>query len=211
MRRFVLFVLTITALGFPVLTRADTWDIDPTHTSAHFAVRHLMVSTVRGEFGKVSGTVNLEEQDPIRSSVEATIDVASLNTRVVKRDDHLKGPDFFDAAKYPTITFKSKKIEKVGDNKFTVIGDLTLRGVTKEVVLDVEGSPEAIKDPLGNMRIGGQASTKINRKDFGIVYNAPLQTGGVLIGEEVTIIIDVELTKKPEQASAPGSSATGAQ
>jgi polyisoprenoid-binding protein YceI len=211
MRRFLLFVLTITSLGFPVLTRAATWDIDPAHTSAQFAVRHLMVSTVRGEFGKVSGTVNLDEQDPTKSSIEATIDTPSLNTRVTKRDDHLKGPDFFDVAQYPTITFKSKKIEKVGNSKFKVTGDLTLRGVTKEVVLDVEGSPEPIKDPLGNLRIGGQATTKINRKDFGIVYNTPLQTSGVLIGEEVTITIDVEITKKPEQASAAGSSAAGAQ
>ncbi len=202
MRRFLVAVLAIVALGLPVLSHAAMWDIDPAHTSAQFAVRHLMVSTVRGEFGKVSGTVNLDEQDPSKSSLEATIDTASINTRVEKRDQHLKSPDFLDVAKYPTMTFKSKKIEKVSDAKFKVTGDLTLHGVTKEVVLDVEGSPKAFKDPSGNLRVGGVATTKINRQDFSVQWNKALETGGVVAGDEVAITIDVELTKKAEPTAA---------
>jgi len=198
MRRFVIAALTIAILGSPALSRAATWTIDPAHTSAQFAVRHLMVSTVRGEFGKVSGTMNLDEQDPTKSAIEATIDTTSLNTRVAKRDEHLKSPDFLDVAKYSTMTFKSKKIEKVGDTKFKVTGDLTLHGVTKEVVLDVEGSPTPIKDPSGNPRIGGVATTKINRQDFGLQWNRALEAGGVVVGDEVSITIDVEITRKAE-------------
>ncbi len=202
MRRFLASVITITALSLPVLSHGAMWDIDPAHTSAQFAVRHLMVSTVRGEFGKVSGTVNLDEQDPTKSSLEATIDTASLNTRVEKRDQHLKSPDFLDVTKYPAMTFKSKKIEKVSDTKFTVTGDLTLHGVTKEVVLDVEGSTKASKDPSGNLRVGGVATTKINRQDFDVQWNKALETGGVVVGDEVAITIDVELTKKAEPTAA---------
>lgn len=198
MRRFAVAVLTLVVLGSPALGRAATWTIDPAHTSAQFAVRHLMVSTVRGEFGKVSGTVNLDEQDPTKATIDATIDATSINTRVAKRDEHLKNPDFLDVAKYPTITFKSKKIEKVGDTKFKVTGDLTLHGVTKEVVLDVEGSPTPIKDPSGNPRMGGVATTKINRQDFGLQWNRTLEAGGVVVGDEVSITIDIELTRKAE-------------
>jgi polyisoprenoid-binding protein YceI len=198
MRRFAVAALTLIVLGSPALGRAATWTIDPAHTSAQFAVRHLMVSTVRGEFGKVSGTVNLDEHDPAKTSIDATIDATSINTRVAKRDEHLKNPDFLDVAKYPTITFKSKKVEKVADTKFKVTGDLTLHGVTKEVVLDVEGSPTPIKDPSGNLRIGGVATTKINRQDFGLQWNRTLETGGVVIGDEVSITIDIELTRKAE-------------
>lgn len=209
MRRSLVSVITIAVLGLPVLSHGAMWDIDPAHTSAQFAVRHLMVSTVRGEFGKVGGTVNLDEQDPTKSSLEATIDTASLNTRVEKRDQHLKSPDFLDVAKYPAMTFKSKKIEKVNDTKFKVTGDLTLRGVTKEVVLDVEGSTKASKDPSGNLRIGGVATTKINRQDFGVQWNKALETGGVVVGDEVAITIDVELTKKAEPtAAASGTTST---
>jgi polyisoprenoid-binding protein YceI len=188
---FIILTLSTTALGDPSI-----WEIDSTHSSAQFAVRHLMVSTVRGGFGKVSGTVTLEESDPTKSAIEATIDTTSIDTRIAKRDDHLKSPDFFDVAKYPTITFKSKKIEAVGEGKFKVTGDLTMRGVTKEVVLDVEGTTKGVKDPMGKVRIGGGATTKLNRKDFGLAYNRALETGGVLIGEEVDVTIDVELTQK---------------
>lgn len=196
--------------GISAFAWAETWEIDPAHTSAHFAVRHLMVSTVRGDFGKVSGTATIDEQDLTKSSVEATIDAASINTRNEKRDAHLRNADFLDVEKYPTITFKSKKVEKVGDSQFTVTGDLTLHGVTKEVVLEVEGSPVPIKDPSGKTRVGGQAITKINRTDFGIVYNAPLGTGGVVIGEEVSITIDIEMTKKEAAAAATGAGTTAA-
>jgi polyisoprenoid-binding protein YceI len=202
MRRCLASIITITALSLPTLSHGAMWDLDPAHTSAQFAVRHLMVSTVRGEFGKVSGTVNLDEQDPTKSSLEATIDTASINTRVEKRDQHLKSPDFLDVAKYPAMTFKSKKIEKVSDAKFKVTGDLTLHGVTKEVVLDVEGSHKAFKDPSGNLRVGGVATTKINRQDFGVQWNKALETGGVVAGDEVAITIDVELTKKAEPTAA---------
>lgn len=206
MRRFLASVITITALSLPVLSHGAMWDIDPAHTSAQFAVRHLMVSTVRGEFGKISGAVNLDEQDLAKSSVDATIDATSINTRVTKRDDHLKSPDFFDVAKYPTITFKSKKVETAGEGKFKVTGDLTIHGVTKETVLNVEGSPKPFKDPSGNLRIGGVATTKINRQDFGLQWNKALETGGVVVGDEVTITIDIELTKKAEAAAAAGGS-----
>lgn len=208
MRRFLVAVLAAVALGLPALSHAAMWDIDPAHTNAQFAVRHLMVSTVRGEFGKVSGTVNLDEQDPTKSSIEATLDATSINTRVTKRDDHLKSPDFFDVAKYPTITFKSKKVEIAGEGKFKVTGDLTIHGVTKETVLNVEGSPKPFKDPSDNLRVGGVATTKLNRKDFGLTWNKALETGGVLVGNDVDITIDVELTKKAEAAAAASGSAS---
>jgi polyisoprenoid-binding protein YceI len=196
MRRFVFTALMVLALKAIALGDTSVWEIDPAHSSAQFAVRHLMVSTVRGEFGKMTGTLTLDEQDPTKSMIEATIDTASINTRIAKRDDHLKSPDFFDVAKYPTITFKSKKIEAAGEGKFKVTGDLTLHGVTKDVVLNIEGSPKPTKDPMGKLRIGGGATTRINRKDFGLSYNKALETGGVLIGEDVDITIDVELTQK---------------
>jgi polyisoprenoid-binding protein YceI len=196
MRRFVAAAFIVLALRVAALADTSVWEIDPVHSSTLFAVRHLMVSTVRGEFGKVTGTVTLDESDPTQSSIEATIDTTSINTRIAKRDDHLKGPDFFDVAKYPTITFKSKQIEAVGEGKFKVTGDLTMRGVTKEVVLDVEGVTTPIKDHMGRMRLGGGATTKLNRKDFGLAYNRALETGGVLISEEVDVTIDVELTRK---------------
>jgi polyisoprenoid-binding protein YceI len=196
MRRFVLTVFMVFALKTTAWGATSVWEIDSAHSSAQFAVRHLMVSTVRGDFGKATGTLTLDEQDPTKSMLEATIDASSINTRNQKRDDHLKSPDFFDVAKYPTMTFKSKKIESAGEGKFKVTGDLTLHGVTKEVVLNVEGSPKPTKDPMGKMRIGGGATAKINRKDFGLAYNKALETGGVLIGEDIDITIDVELTQK---------------
>lgn len=196
MRRFVLTAFLVLALRTVALGDASVWKIDPVHSSTQFAVRHMMVSTVRGEFGKVSGTVTLDENDPTKSVIEATIDAASINTRVEKRDKHLKSPEFFDVEKYPTITFKSKKIERVGEGKFTVVGDLTMRDVTKEVVLDVTGTTTPVKDPMGKMRLGGSATTTINRKDFGFSYNKLLETGGMLVGEDVNITIDVELTPK---------------
>jgi polyisoprenoid-binding protein YceI len=201
MHRYVIFTLAVTTLLCPSWSRASTWDIDPNHTSAQFAIRHLMVSTVRGDFGKVSGVVNLDENDLTKSSVEATIDAASLNTRVADRDKHLKSAEFFDVEKYPTITFKSKRVEKTGEAKFKVTGDLTLRGITKEVVLDVEGTPTPFKDPRGITRMGGMASTKINRKDFGIQWSRALETGGMVVGDEVSVTIDIELTQRTATAA----------
>lgn len=196
MRRFVAAAFIVLALRVTALADTSVWEIDPAHSSTLFAVRHLMVSTVRGEFGKVIGTVTLDENDPTKSSIEATIDTTSINTRNAKRDEHLKGPDFFEVEKYPTITFQSKKIEAVGEGTFKVTGDLTMHGVTKEVVLDVEGATTPVKDPMGRMKLGGGATTTLNRKDFGIVYNRTLETGGILIGEEVEVTIDVELTRQ---------------
>ena len=189
-------VVALTALlALASLARASDWTIDPAHTSAQFAVRHMMVSTVRGDFGKVSGTVKLDEKDLTKSSVDATIDASSIDTRVEKRDQHLKSPDFLDVEKYPTITFKSTKVEPGAEGHYNVTGNLTLHGVTKPVTLDVEGSPKPVNDAMGKPRLGGMASTKINRKDFGLVWNKALETGGVAVGDEVTITIDVELAQ----------------
>jgi polyisoprenoid-binding protein YceI len=175
---------------------ASTWEIDPAHSAAQFTVRHMMVSNVRGEFGKTTGTVTLDDKDLSRSTAEATIDTTTLNTREPNRDKHLKSPDFFDIEKYPTISFKSTSFKKVGPEKYKVSGDLTIHGVTKPVVLDVE-SPETVsKDPKGNERRGATATTTLNRKDFGLTWNKPVETGGVLVGDQVTINLDLELVKK---------------
>jgi len=190
-------VLILAALALPSLVRAATWDLDPAHTSVQFSVRHLMVSTVRGAFGKVAGTVAVDEQDLTRSKIQATIDAASIDTRIEKRDAHLKSPDFLDVAKYPTITFVSKKIERVAPDHFKVTGDLTLHGVTREATLDVEGPTPEMNDPWGKTRAGAQATTTINRKDFGLTWNQALEAGGVAVGDEVKITIDVEATKQP--------------
>ena len=183
------------SLGIPALAHADTWQIDPAHTNVEFTVRHLMISNVKGSFEKVSGTVTVGE-GPTTATIDATIDAASVNTRVPKRDEDLKGPNFLDVAKFPTITFKSTKIEQAGTAKWKVTGNLTLHGVTKEVVLDVDGPTAPIKDPFGNTRAGASATTKIDRRDFGLTFNKALETGGVMVGDDVAISIDVEALKK---------------
>ena len=168
-----------------------TYEIDPIHSSAHFSVRHMMVSNVRGQFTKISGTIRFDSANPANSSVEATIDAASIETHDAQRDTHLKSSDFFDVGKFPTLTFRSKRIEAhSGGGKIT--GDLTIHGVTKEITLDVEGPTPENKDPWGKYRIGLSATTKLSRKDFGLTWNAALETGGVLVGDEVKITIDVE-------------------
>ena len=192
MKNLLVFAL---ASFVPALATASEWDIDPAHSAAQFSVRHLMVSNIRGEFGKVTGTVNLDDKDITKSTVEATIDATSIITRDEKRDGHLKSPDFFDVAKFPTVTFKSTKVEKAGKDKYKVHGDLTIHGVTKSVVLAVEGSAEQ-KDPWGNVKRGFAATTKINRKDFGLAWNKALETGGVVVGEEIAITLDIEAAKK---------------
>jgi len=156
-----------------------------------------MISSVRGEFEKVTGKIVYDESDVTKSSADIAIETASINTRVAKRDEHLRSPDFLDVAKYPAITFRSKRVEKAGDGTLKMTGDLTIRGVTKEVVLTVEGPSPEIKDPGGNRRVGGQATTKVGRKDFGLVWNKSLETGGVVVGDEVEITIDVEIYRKP--------------
>ena len=183
-------------VALPVLARADSWQIDPMHTSVEFTVRHMMISNIKGVFEKTSGTVTVEGSDPTSAKIDATIDASSIDTRVDRRDEDLKSPNFLDVAKYPTITFKSTKVEAAGEGKWKVTGNLTLHGVTKSVVLDVESSGAPIKDPFGNTRAGASATTKINRKDFGLTYNKTLETGGVMVGDDVAISIDVEAIKK---------------
>jgi len=167
----------------------DTWQLDPPHSSAQFSVRHLGVSTVRGAFTKVSGTVQYDPANLSKSSIQTTIEAASVDTRVEMRDNDLRSPNYLDVQKYPTITFKSKKIEAAGAGKLKVTGDLTIHGVTKEVVLDVDGPTPAMKDPWGNQRMGASATTKINRMDFGVA-GAP-----GMVGDEITLTIDIEMIK----------------
>lgn len=188
--------ITAFVLALPAAAPAGTWELDSAHTGVQFKVRHLMVSYVRGDFEKVSGKIVYDEQDVSKSSADITIDVASINTRVAKRDKHLRSPDFLDVAKHPSITFKSKKVEKTGNGKLKMTGDLTIRGATREVVLEVEGPTPPIKDLQGKTRVGGIASTRINRKDFGLTWNKALETGGVVVGDEVEITIDIEILKE---------------
>jgi len=171
---------------------AIVYDIDPAHSSAQFSV----ISNVKGEFTKVSGTVTYDPDDPGASKVEATIDVASLHTRDEQRDGHLKSADFFDAANFPEIKFVSKSVAPHGDGELLVKGDMTIHGVTKEVTLHVEGPTPEMKDPWGNVKAGATAAAKINRKDFGLVWNVALETGGLLVGEDVAISLEVELTRR---------------
>lgn len=182
--------------ALPILAQADTWQIDPMHTNVEFTVRHMMISNVKGQFQKTAGTITTNGNDPASAKIDATIDASSIDTRVEKRDMHLKSPDFLEVAKYPTITFKSTKVEAEGPNKFKVTGDLTIHGVTKPVVLEVESSGPPIHDPMGNTRAGASATTTIKRSDFGLTWNKALEAGGVLVGDEIAISIDVEAIKK---------------
>ena len=195
MKRLLASISTIIVLSLPALASATIWNIDPDHTNVGFKVRHLMISNVRGSFDKHTGVVDINDKDITKSKVQVTIDTASINTNVQKRDDHLRSADFFDVAKFPTMTFVSKKVAKAGKDKLKVTGDLTLHGITREVVLNVEGPTKVSKDPYGNIRSGATATTKINRKDFGLVWNAALETGGVAVGEEVTINLEIEMIK----------------
>jgi polyisoprenoid-binding protein YceI len=183
-------------VALPVLAHADSWQIDPAHTNVEFSVRHLMISNVKGQFENTSGTITANGNDPASAKIDATIDAASIDTRVNMRDADLKSSNFLDVAKFPTIAFKSTKVEADGPGKWKVTGDLTIHGVTKPVVLEVEGSGEPIHDPMGNTRAGASATTKIKRSDFGLTWNKTLETGGVMVGDEVAISIDVEAIKQ---------------
>jgi polyisoprenoid-binding protein YceI len=189
MRKIALGLL-LTSAG--AVAELKQWRIDPAHSAAHFSVRHMMVSNVRGHFGKISGSAAWDPSDLSKASVEVTIDVNSIDTREPKRDAHLKSPDFFDAANHPTMTFKSRRVERAGEGRLRLIGDLTIRGVTREVVFDVEGPSPEIPGPRG-ARIGATATTRINRKDFGMTWNRTLDAGGLVVGDEVQITVDVEL------------------
>ena len=195
MKRMISLISGILVLAFPLLVAAASWNIDPEHSNIGFKVKHLMVSNVKGNFEKFSGTVDINDKDITKSKVEVSIDTNSINTNVVKRDEHLRSADFFDVAKYPVMTFVSKKVAKAGKDKLKVSGDLTLHGVTKEVVLSVEGPSQESKDPWGNIRKGASATAKINRKDFGLTWNKALETGGVVVGDEVFITLEVEMIK----------------
>jgi len=183
-------------LSLQASAATSNWQIDPAHSAAQFSVRHMAISTVRGAFSKVTGSVVLDEQDITRSKVDVTIDVASIDTRQPDRDKDLKSERFFDAANFPSITFKSKKVEQTAPGKLKVTGDLTIRGTTKEVVLDVDGPTAAVKDPWGNQRVAVSATTKINRQDYGVKWNANLDNGGVVVGDDVSIVIDAEMVKQ---------------
>jgi polyisoprenoid-binding protein YceI len=172
-----------------------TWKIDPAHSSAEFKVKHMMISNVKGSIKGISGDLQEHATDSSLSLIEATLDVATLSTGEVQRDGHLKSGDFLDLEKYPTITFKSTNVQSKGPEEYAVTGDLTIHGVTRPVILAVEGPSQPHKDPWGNTRIGLAATTKINRKDFDLTWNATLETGGILVGEEVHITIDLELIK----------------
>ena len=191
MSRFVWALVASLAIAASAAAQAGTWQIDPNHSSAQFAVKHLAVSTVRGAFTKVSGSAKYDPADPSKTSLEATIDANSVDTRVEMRDNDLRSARFFDVQKYPTITFHSKQVQVVGKGKLKIAGELTIHGVTKDVTLDVDGPSAPIKDPMGKgQRIGASATTKINRQDFGITT----MPGG--IGDEITITIDTELTQE---------------
>jgi polyisoprenoid-binding protein YceI len=188
-------IAALAVFAFPLSAHASDWVFDSAHTSAQFAVKHMMVSTVRGAFSKVTGSAHLDDTDVTKSSVEATIPVDTIDTREQKRDGHLKSPDFFDVAKFPNITFKSTKVSPGVGGKLSIEGILTIHGVSKPVVLDAEITPE-MKGMGGKVSRGVSATTKINRKDFGLTWNKALESGGVLVGDDVTIQVDAELQPK---------------
>jgi polyisoprenoid-binding protein YceI len=206
MSPFIKSLALAATLSVPSFAWATEYDIHPTNSSAMFSVKHMMVSNVRGSFSKVTGSVNLDEKDLTKSSVEAIIDATTVTTNDTSRDEHLRGADFFDVAKFPTLTFKSTKVEKAGsDLKMT--GNLTIRGVSKPVVLMVEGFTAESKDPYGNVKRGGTATTKLQREDFGLKWNAALETGGVAVGKEVSVTLEIELVKK--KPAEPAKTAAG--
>ncbi|MGA3045256.1 MAG: YceI family protein [Terracidiphilus sp.] len=172
-----------------------TWNIDPAHSAAEFKVRHMMISHVKGKFAGLKGVLTEHKIDSTLSAVEASVDAATVHTGDAQRDGHLKSAEFFDVEKFPTIDFKSIAVHPKGPAEYEVVGELTIHGITKVETFTVEGPSEPAKDPWGNLRIGLSATTKINRKDFGLAWNAALETGGVMVGEEVTITLDVEFIK----------------
>ncbi len=195
MKRF-LILLTLAGLMVMAGSAFAGWEFDPSHTGVHFKIRHLMVSSVRGDFDKFTGKVEYDEKNPLKSTADITIDAASINTRIAKRDEHLKSPEFLDVTKYPTITFKSTGVKKGKGGTLEMAGDLTIHGMTKRVSLKIDGPSKIAKDPWGNSHVGGAATAKINRKDFGLTWNQTLETGGVMVGDEIEVTIDIELVKE---------------
>lgn len=196
MKRFMLPFILLAVLSIPASAQLESWQLDPPHSAAHFAIRHMGISTVRGSFGKVSGTVQYDPAAPDKTVIDVTIDANSIDTRVEMRDKDLRSERFFNVEKYPTITFKSKKVEAAGSGKLKVTGDLTIKGVTKEVVLNVDGPSGPIKDPRGNEHMGASATTQVNRQDFGV---SALPQG---IANDVSITLDVEMVKQAAAAPA---------
>jgi polyisoprenoid-binding protein YceI len=184
----------MSTLAIPQIS-TTTWNVDPAHATAEFKVKHMMIANVKGHFSKVTGVLHHAEGDPTKSSVEALIEAASIETREPQRDAHLKSADFLHVEKFPSLSFKSSDIKVVGEGELNVDGDLTIRGVTRNVTFEVAGPTPPTKDPWGNTRIAVSATTKINRKDFGLTWNAALETGGILVGDQVTITLDVEFVK----------------
>jgi polyisoprenoid-binding protein YceI len=194
-RRLALVWIAVASCSF---AEVATWRIDPAHSLAHFSVRHLMVSNVRGSFGGISGTVEMDPKDLAKARVEAEVNVANVDTREPKRDADLRSPNFFDVEKYPKMTFRSKRVETAG-GKLKVIGDLTMHGVTKEVSFDVDGPSPEMKTPMGT-RVGASATAKVNRKEFGLNWNKLLEGGGAVVGDEVAITLDLELVRQPAKS-----------
>ena len=192
MSRYVAVFTAFLILTISAAAQVQTWQIDPNHTAAQFSVRHMGISTVRGAFTKVSGSAQYDPSNISKTSIDATIDASSVDTRVSMRDDDLRSPNYFDVAKYPTITFKSKSVQAVGEGKLKIVGDLTIHGVTKEVTLDADGPSAPVTDPKGNSHVGASASTMVNRKDFGVGGSSNM------VGEDITITIDVELVRKAQ-------------
>jgi polyisoprenoid-binding protein YceI len=196
MKKFVLSAVGVALVSWSSILAAATYQIDPAHSVAGFTVRHMMVSNVSGAFSKLSGTVDFDSNNPSQSKIDVTIDPASVDTRNSGRDNDLRSANFFDVANYPAITFKSTRVDKAGEGKYRVVGNLTIHGVTKEVVLDVDGPTPEVQ-AQGAFRTGASATTKIDRKDFGIIWNRALDSGGVVVSDEVRINFEVELVRKP--------------
>ena len=199
------FATLALALVIPASSFASSWEIDNSHTHAGFSVRHMMVSNVKGDFGKVEGVLQLDDKDVTKSTVEATIDATTIDTREPKRDAHLKNPDFFDVEKHPSITFKSTKVEKAKGDKLKVTGDLTIKGKTKSVVLNVDFPKTEVALPAqmgGGVKRGAIATTTINRQDFGVSWNSKLDKGGLAVGDEVAITLEIEFNKRPDATAA---------
>jgi len=198
--RLAIPIFAFAAFATSPFSQSVGWKIDSQHSSAQFQVRHMMVSTVRGNFSKLSGTVQYDPSNLSKTVIEATIDASTVSTGEADRDKDLRGPDFFDVTKFPSLSFKSKRAESAGSGKIKLTGDLTMHGVTKEVVFDVDGPTAPINDGFGNVRMGASAAAKVNRKDFGLNWNHMLDNGGAIVGDEVTISIDVELVSKAPAA-----------
>jgi polyisoprenoid-binding protein YceI len=175
--------------------QTSTWNLDPVHSVAEFKVKHMMISHVKGRFTGLSGVLTLDERDLLQSRVEATIDATSINTHEPQRDGHLKSADFLDVAKFPTLSFRTTNVKRTDEDVLAVTGDLTIHGVTRPVVFTIEGPTAPAKDPWGNTRIGLSAVAKIHRKDFGLTWNTALETGGILVGEDVVLTLDVQFIK----------------